>query len=57
MRDAGLCALADEVEDGCAGGLGACAGGCRDGDEREERLGDWEAFAERGVDEVKEVVL
>lgn len=57
MRDAGLCALGDEVEDGGAGGFGAgsCSGG--NGDEGEEFGGDGEAFAEWCVDEVKEVGL
>lgn len=45
MGDAGFGALGDEVEDGGAGGFGAGACGGGDGDEREKRLGDWEAFA------------
>ena len=55
VRDACLCALGDEVEDGGACCLGAGSCGCGDSDEGEEFGGDGEAFAERGVDEIEEV--
>lgn len=55
VRDTGLCALGDEIEDGGARCLGPGSCGCGDGDEGEEFGWDGEAFAERGVDEVEEV--
>lgn len=55
MRDAGFCALGDQVEDGGSCRFGAGAGGCGDGDEGVEFRGNGKAFAEGCVDEIEEV--
>lgn len=57
MRNASLGFLRDEVEDCCASGFGAGACGSGDGDEGVQLVRYWEAFSERCVDEVEEVIL
>lgn len=57
VRNASLCSLGDEVEDGGASRLGTSAGRGGNGDQGQKSRSDGHAFAERGVDEVEEIIL
>lgn len=52
MCDTGLCLLSYQIEYCGPRRFGPSTSGCRDGNERGEWLGDWQALTEGRVDEV-----